>query len=103
MRSIESDTPITWWAAPSPPAASPVLTRYPTTVRPRQMRSDDGVFTKGSISRWMPIRSIVRMRNQGMNTPLSPMVSAALSRRWGRWSVNAIATATTPRRIDWRP
>ena len=66
------------------------------------MRSDAGTFSMGSISRWIPMRSMTRIRNQGIKTPLSPMVSAALARRWVRWSVKPITTATPPSSMDWR-
>ncbi len=64
------------------------------------MSSDAGTFTIGSISRWIPMRSMTRIRNHGIRTPLSPMVSAALAKRWLRWSARPIATATPPSSID---
>jgi hypothetical protein len=71
-------------------------------VRPRQISSDEGTFRKGSISRWMPMRSMTRIRNHGMSTPLSAIVSAAPAKRCGRWSTTPITMATPPRRMDCR-
>jgi hypothetical protein len=67
------------------------------------MSSDDGTFRIGSISRWIPIRSMTRIRNQGMTSPFSPMVSAALAKRCDRCPPMAITRATPPNRTDWTP
>ena len=48
------------------------------------MSSDAGTLTNGSISRWMPMRSMTRIRNHGMRIVFRRIVIAAVTSSSGR-------------------